>query len=83
MARISIATTASCHDYKAEPTTPMVANATGSNERSAGGRKRDWVRGEAARAQGGGEGISEFTCGFTVGPKALLPDQLLLAINLI
>lgn len=38
MARISIATTANCHDYKAKPTTSIVANATGSNEEGNGGR---------------------------------------------
>lgn len=37
MACISIATTANCHDYKAKPTTSIVANATGSNEEGNGG----------------------------------------------
>lgn len=37
MARISIATTANCHDYKAKPTTSMVANAVKSNGREGGG----------------------------------------------
>lgn len=38
MARISIATTANCHDYKAKPTTSIVANATGLNEEENEGR---------------------------------------------
>lgn len=38
MARISIATTANCHDYKAKPTTSIVVNATGSNEEGNEGR---------------------------------------------
>lgn len=37
MACISIATTANCHDYKAKPTTSIVASATGSNEEGNGG----------------------------------------------
>lgn len=40
MARISIATTANCHDYKAKPTTPnqpMVANATNQTGKEGGG----------------------------------------------
>lgn len=43
MARISIATTANCHDYKAKPTTPMVANAAESNgeENEDGGGRQE------------------------------------------
>lgn len=49
MSRISIATTANCHDYKAKPTTPnqpMVANATNqTGEEREGAGSTCWLWG--------------------------------------
>lgn len=57
MVRISIATTANCHDYKAKPTTSIATNATGSNE-------------EGNAREGSDPGS---TCGLMAGPGACYP----------